>query len=220
MTQLIEDEYTVQIAGVKQVVHQSKRYLIILDKAPSFVVHEEVMIAFRLVKGTKLALSLLPDIMRADEQNNVYIQVMKYVQQKHRTCTEIVCYLTQKGYEQPIIQEILMRLEQEQVVNDQQYAVQWADRRLKRNKKGRHWIQYELEQKGIDAQHIAAALQTLDYGEEWNSALDIARQKWCRIKGQSDIRTQKVKQFLICRGYPSCMAQQVAVAVAEEEEMD
>lgn len=211
-----ESERIVTITRVERVERQAGRYKIHFDGAAPLEVHEDVMVKFRLLKGTELSLDSLTEILRADEGNKAYVQAIKYLQRKPRTRIELARNLAQKGYEDGIVQEVLDRLEREWLVDDKSYAMQWTHQRLNRHMKGRRWIQHELKQKGVQDRHIETALHSIDPDEEWDSALYAARKKWRQTKGELHLRKQKVAAFLARRGYPMDMARRAAYATADE----
>ncbi|OBY78449.1 RecX family transcriptional regulator [Paenibacillus sp. KS1] len=211
-----DSERIVTITRVERIERQAGRYKIHFDGAEPLEAHEDVMVKFRLLKGTELSLDSLTEILRADEGNKAYVQAIKYLQRKPRTRIELARNLAQKGYEDGIVQEVLDRLEREWLVDDKSYAMQWAHQRLNRHMKGRRWIQHELKQKGVQERHIETALHSIDPDEEWNSALSAARKKWRQTKGDLHLRKQKVAAFLARRGYPMDMARRAAYTAADE----
>lgn len=216
-SRLKDSERIVTITRVERVERQAGRYTIHFDGAAPVEVHEDVMIKFRLLKGSELSLDSLTEILRADEGNKAYVQAIKYLQRKPRTRIELARNLAQKGYEDGIVQEVLDRLEREWLVDDKSYAMQWAHQRLNRHMKGRRWIQHELKQKGVQDRHIETALHSIDPEEEWDSALHAARKKWRQTKGEMHLRKQKVAVFLARRGFPMDMARRAAYAAADEQ---
>lgn len=211
-----DSERIVTITRVERIERQAGRYKIHFDGAEPLEVHEDVMVKFRLLKGTELSLDSLTEILRADEGNKAYVQAIKYLQRKPRTRIELARKLAQKGYEDGIVQEVLDRLEREWLVDDKSYAMQWTHQRLNGHMKGRRWIQHELKQKGVQERHIETALHSIDPDEEWDSALTAARKKWRQTKGELHLRKQKVAAFLARRGYPMDMARRAAYTAADE----
>lgn len=206
------------ITCVERIKWKTGCYLIHLDGVPSFEVHEDTMIKFRLLKGSELSPDSLTEILRVNKENKAYIQAIKYLHRKPRTRGELARNLTQKGYEDIIIQEVLDRLEREWLVDDKSYAMEWANQRLYGHMKGRHCIQHDLEQKGVHNPYIQWALHSIDPNEEWNSALHAARKKWYQTKGELHLRRQKVVAFLVRRGYPMDMAERAADEQVLKEE--
>ncbi|UHA73868.1 regulatory protein RecX [Paenibacillus sp. 481] len=213
----MSDDRIVTIVRVERDAKQASRYTIHFDSSSSLNVHEDVMVKYRLFKGNEVSVASLADILRADELNKAYVQALKYLQRKPRTRGEMAKHLSQKEYEEGIVIEVLDRLQQQLLVDDQAYAHQWTEQRLTRHYKGRRWIQHELKQKGVHEQHIASALEAVEPDQEWESALHAARKKWRQTSGEPFIRKQKTTAFLMRRGYPLDMARRAAHSMEEEQ---
>ena len=199
---------------------QTGRYTIYFEHAEPLNVHEDVMIKYRLLKGTEVSLDCMEEIVRADEKNRAYVHSLKHLQRKPRTRSEIAKYLMQKDYDEGIIHQVLDQLEREWLVDDAAYAEQWAEQRVTRHYKGRRWIQPELKQKGVHEQHIANAMASLDPEQEWESALAAARKKWRQTSGETHIKKQKVAAFLARRGFPMELCRRAAGEAAQDIEDD
>ncbi|WP_338113786.1 regulatory protein RecX [Paenibacillus aquistagni] len=213
-----ENRDTTVIVRVEKDEQQSRRYQIYFEHAAPLNVHEDVMVKYRLLKGAEVSLSFMEEIIRADEKNKAYVHSLKYLQRKPRTRVELFRYLSQKGYEAEIIENVLDQLEQEWLVNDASYAEAWLSQRVFRHHKGRRLVQQELKQKGVHAAHIVKALEGLDPEEELESAIAAARKKWRQTSGEHYLRKQKVAAFLARRGYPNGIARQAAQQAATEEQ--
>lgn len=220
MSQQARDERTTMIVKVVRDEKQSGRYTIYFEHAEPLNVHEDVMVKYRLLRGTEVSLDFMEEIIRADEKNKAYVQSLKYLQRKPRTRNEIAKYLLQKAYEEDIIAQVLEQLEREWLVDDAVYAAQWAEQRVNRHYKGRRWIQQELKQKGVQEQHIADAMAAIDPEQEKESARAAAKKKWRQTSGDSKSRQQKVAAFLARRGYPTDLCRQAARDVAQDIEED
>ncbi|WP_229106459.1 regulatory protein RecX [Paenibacillus sp. 1001270B_150601_E10] len=211
---------TTIIVRVEKDEQQSGRYVIHFEHAAPLNVHEDVMIKYRLLKGTEVSLSFMEEIIRADEKNKAYVHALKYLQRKPKTRAELHRYLSQKAYEAEIIDTVLNQLEQEWLVDDASYAEAWLEQRVVRHHKGRRLVQQELKQKGVHARHIARAMDALDPEQERESALHAAHKKWRQTSGEPFLRKQKVAAFLARRGYPSDLARQAANQAASEEQFE
>ncbi|MGZ9584561.1 regulatory protein RecX [Paenibacillus marinisediminis] len=199
---------------------QSGRYTIYFEHAEPLNVHEDVMIKFRLLRGSEVSLDFMEEIVRADEKSRAYVQSLKYLQHKPRTRSEIAKYLLQKAYDEGIIAQVLDQLEREWLVDDAAYAEQWMEQRVTRHHKGRRWVQHELKQKGVHERHIANAMSALDPDQEWASALAAAKKKWRQTSGETPLRRQKVAAYLARRGYPMELCRRAASEAAQHVEAE
>ncbi|MDP4097469.1 RecX family transcriptional regulator [Paenibacillus sp. P96] len=237
----IEEEHNIQQgighfpAGVEleiTKVEQGKRGMrgryIIYFGPYSLSVLEDVMIKYRMTKGSFFNKSELSDIIIADERQRAYVLSLQYLARKPRTRQELSRRLGEKELEPAVIDETLDRLEKEKLVDDELYARQWARQRISGQSKGKLWIRQELRQKGVDKLVIAEALGEISETEEWESALQAGQKKWKQMRGEVIEKKRKTYSFLIRRGYSSEVTRRVLQSLlrndqagleAEEDEM-
>lgn len=211
-----EDEDLV-ISSIELMRKQRHRYLISFGPY-SISVHEDVMIKYRMIKGSVFRKDALQEIIIADERHRAYVEALRYLERKPRTSQEIAQRLQQKGWEQGSIDHTLERLEREKLIDDGLYAKMWAQQRMTTHKKGRLWVKQELRQKGIESGKIAEALGEVSPEEELESAWAIGRKKWQQTKGESLDRKRKTGAFLMRRGFNGEQVRQVLKRLAAGEE--
>lgn len=209
------------ILSVKQDKKERRRYhLFAGSEDPLLSVHEDILIRFSLMKGRLLMESELDEIRTEDERYRAYALAVYYLGAKPRTRKQIEQYLIRKQFEEMNIRYALDRLESEHIVDDEQYAHQFAAQRLKSGLKGRHWIKQELQQLGISQELAGEALRTLNGEAELASAIAAAGKKWRSLKGTPKERKQKLIVFLLRRGFPGDIAREAVKSVESEEEED
>ncbi|NMO96238.1 regulatory protein RecX [Paenibacillus lemnae] len=186
----------------------------------NMTVHEDVMIKFRMTKGSVFRKEELQEIITADEQQRAYVEALRYLERKPRTAKEIQTRLHQKGMMGEAVNKALHRLSEEGLVNDDWYARQWAQQRITGQKKGKMWIRQELRQKGIDSEIIAEALQEVDEEDELASCYSIGRKKWLQGKGDAAERKRKTGAFLMRRGFRGEQVRKVINRLIQETEQD
>ncbi|WP_234032645.1 regulatory protein RecX [Paenibacillus faecalis] len=194
------DDEELIITSVKMLRKPKHRYQIAFD---SYVlsIHEDIMIQFRMMKGSVFRKEELKEIVAADERQQAYVEALKFLERKPRTAQEIARRLHQKGMTAEGIEETVIRLQQERLVDDELYAKQWAEQRITGQKKGRMWVRQELRQKGIQTELIAKALNEVSEEDELQSAYIIGRKKWYQTKGDALERKRKTGAFLMRRGF-------------------
>lgn len=193
------------IGTVKRDRSEKKRYLIFPDpetEEPLLSVHEDIMIRFRLFKGQFLLRSQVEEIRNEDERYKAYALAIAYLGAKPRTRKAIGQYLGRKELQEDNIEYALNRLESEQLVDDEQYARQFATSRMRSGQKGRLMIRQELQQRGVPKQVAAEAVTELDRESELDAAKTLAEKKSRTIKGDMKQRKAKLMGFLMRRGFP------------------
>ncbi|WP_424765680.1 regulatory protein RecX [Paenibacillus sp. sgz302251] len=183
-------------------------------------VHEDILIRYRLMKGLQLTADQIEEIRSEDERYRAYVLAIAYLGIKPRTRKQIAQYLTQKLFEESNIQYALDRLEKEHIVDDEQYARQFAAGRLKNSLKGRRWIKQELRQRGVSKQAADEATDGLDREQELKAALLAATKKWRSLKGERMERKRKLVAFLMRRGFPGDIVREAVNEVGKVDEND
>lgn len=173
------------------------------SEEPILSVHEDILIRYRLTKGQILTEVQIEEIRMEDERYRAYVLAIAYLGARPRTRKQIEQYLNRKLFEADNIQYALDRLEREHIVDDEQYARQFATSRLKNSLKGRRFIQQELQQRGVSKEAAAEATGSLDRDVELASAQKAAEKKWRSVKGEPIDRKRKLIGYLMRRGFPS-----------------
>ena len=110
------------------------------------------------------------------------------------------------------MEEILSFLIEENYLNEERFAVQFAGGKFRIKHWGKKKIQYELQQKGISSFLIKLALQQIG-DEAYVSTLNkLAQQKWVSLKKEQYlVRQAKVYAFLLQKGYePALISKAIA----------
>jgi regulatory protein len=98
-----------------------------------------------------------------------------------------------------LINQIVKKLHQRQLVNDSQFTQWWIEQRLTHRPKGNLALKAELFQKGIDRDIIAKNLLSLN--QEKKLAKKVLAQKNCRLKDKA-VRLLRTRGFSSAIIYP------------------
>ncbi|MBW4083321.1 regulatory protein RecX [Paenibacillus sp. S150] len=207
------------ITRVERRKKSDRRYIIHFGAHP-MTVHEDVMIKYRMITGSSFMKADLEEIVVADERQRAYVEGLRYLERKPRTSQEMARRLREKEIGETIIAEVLLRLQQERLLDDPLYAKQWAEQRITNQRKGKLWIRQELREKGIDKSLISEALENITPEQELESALQTGRKKWNLISGDVNDKRRKTGAFLMRRGFSGDMVRQVLGILREEEDFE
>lgn len=201
------------------------RYRIYCEGAdePLLVVHEDVLIRHRLLKGTEIDEDRLREIARDAGAHQAYAAALAYLGRRSRTRKELAFYLSRKGFSEPEIRMTIERLVKERYLNDEQYARDFARMRTEMHYKGRNLIHSELAAKGVSREEAEAAIRALDPESERAAAVKAAQRRWPSIRGEYRDRVRKLAQYLYRRGYPADIVREAVRTAADEglpEEME
>ncbi|MGM0880804.1 MAG: regulatory protein RecX [Bacillota bacterium] len=209
------------ILSVRQDKKERKLYHLFADsEEPLLSVHEDILIRFRLMKGQLLTAEQKEEIRTEDEQYRAYVLAIAYLGAKPRTRKQIEQYLLRKLFEEANIQYALDRLEREHIVDDEEYARQFAAGRLRNSLKGRLWIKQELQQRGVSKEAASEATNALDRETELTAAKSAAAKKWRSLKGETFERKRKLMGYLLRRGFPGDIVKEAIKSINTTEEVD
>ena len=102
-----------RITKIEQQKRNKKRYNIYIDDEYAFAVHEDVLIANRLLKDKEIDRENLNRLLQEEEKNKVWQKALHYISYKPRTESEIKRHLMNRGYEPEIISDIIKKLKDE-----------------------------------------------------------------------------------------------------------
>jgi regulatory protein len=139
-----------------------------------------------------------------------------------RTRAELAGQLTKRGYSDEVAVNVLGRLADVGLIDDEDFAAQWVRSRHQHAGKGKRALAAELRTKGVDDELIAAALDGIDAGAERIRAEQLVERK-LRREALADGNDTKVMRRLVGmlarRGYSQSMAVAVVTdALAVERE--
>ncbi|MCY9806700.1 recombination regulator RecX [Lentilactobacillus senioris] len=135
------------------------RYNIYLDDQYAFPISEDVLINFQIFKGMEVDDQLQQQIQDADTVSKLYNRALNYLAHQLRSVAEVRTKLAELTDDEQRITEVIERLQDQQLLNDQRYAESYVRTIVNEAQKGPGAIQNQLRQKKITANEIEAAIQ-------------------------------------------------------------
>jgi regulatory protein len=122
---------------------------------------------------------------------------------QERSHAEVKQKLYSLGLLKKEVEELISRLIEEEYLNEERFARQFASGKLRIKGWGKVKIRYELKQKGVSEFCIINALKSLDETEYASGFKRIADKKWLALQSEKNIFVKKNKwqQFLLQRGF-------------------
>lgn len=142
------------------------RYNIYLDDEYAFAVDEKVLITYNLFKGTELDEVDIETIKKAEFSQKAYTQALVYATGQMRTSKQVSRKLKERGYETSLIKEVVKRLNDDRVIDDEAYAQTYVDQAKSAGKLGPRGVQFKLQQAGIDQFIIEDALVAYEMDDQ------------------------------------------------------
>jgi regulatory protein len=210
------------ITAVERQARSKQRYNVFIDGEFAFAVHEDVLIKHRLLKGETVDPSRLEEVLRDEERQSAYVKVLRWLGSRQRTVKEIKSYLRRHKYEAAVIEDVLIRIQQQGYIDDERFSRTLAEERLASHGKGKRWIRQELLHKGVDRSIVQETLSDIDEEAELQSATNIARKRWRSAAGKDDPKDgrRKLAAYLARRGYSPSIVQSAVRAVTSDSGSD
>ena len=109
------------------------------------------------------------------------------------------------------VEDLLGKLIQENYLNEERYAVQFAGGKFRIKQWGRIKIKYELQQKRVSAYCIKIALARIDEEDYYRCLLKLATAKSETLSSEKNVYIKKSKlySYLLQKGYESGLINEV-----------
>lgn len=195
--------------------NSTDRYNIFLDEKFAFGVDEEVLIRFELGKGKELTALEITQIQYEDEIRKALNTAINYLSFRMRSESEIRTHLKKKEWEEPVIEAVLLKLNERGYIDDLEFAAAYVRTQINGGKKGPGTIKQELKQKGIEDRYIEEALNKYGDAQQLEHAIQLGNKVAKQNSGLSErFLKQKIHQYLMTRGYSSNI---ISIALEEIE---
>lgn len=108
------------------------------------------------------------------------------------------------GLRKQAVEEALCQLIEEDYLNEERFAIQFAGGKFRMKQWGRVKIKHALKQKQVSDYCISKAMKQLDEKEYEKTLHKLAEQKWKTIKGEGVnlfVKMNKTTDYLLQKGY-------------------
>ncbi|RNB59787.1 RecX family transcriptional regulator [Brevibacillus gelatini] len=199
-----------QITAVHRDYKQKQRYHIDLDGEYAFTVHEDILIKYNLFKGTQVDEAFYGEVLVAEEKHKAYLGALKYLGLRPRTRSQLHAYLLEKGFDTRVADEICQRCEEQGYIDDEAFAKQWVEERLRLKPRSSYMLRMELAQRGVDKSIAEDAVQGISREAELEAARALVEKKARRIAGAPNRdEERKLLSMLMRKGFAHSIIQQI-----------
>jgi regulatory protein len=176
----------------------SRRVNLFLDGEFAFSLEDEI--AARLSPGCYLSDAEIAELPRQDGAHRIYNAALVLLSYRPRSVSEVRRRLLQKDHDPALVEEVLGRLQDQKILNDEEFARFWVENRQSHRPRGSRALRSELRTKGVESDAIEDVLPQPD--EEEPAAYRAARRKAESLRAL-DWRTfrQRLGAFLVRRGF-------------------
>ena len=136
-----------------------------------------------------------------------------YCGYQERCHSEVQEKLYSFGLRKPQVEAALATLIEENYLNEERFAIQYAGGHFRMKNWGRVRIRYQLKQKGVSEYCIKKALAEIDEEDYERTLAKLAEQKWEMLGDKADkdgehnelrtflVRKRQLQEYLLHKGY-------------------
>lgn len=135
-----------------------------------------------------------------------------------RTRAQLADAMRRRGVPEDATEDVLDKLSDARLIDDAAFAKAWVESRHHARGLSRRTLQQELRQRGVDADDIDTAVETLEPEQETETARRLTERKLAATRGQPDAtRVRKAASMLARKGYPPGLAFRLIREAMESE---
>ncbi|MEP7277692.1 MAG: regulatory protein RecX [Bacteroidota bacterium] len=134
-----------------------------------------------------------------------------YCGYQERCHSEVKEKLYALGLYKQQVEECLSQLIEENYLNEERFAQQFAGGKFRMKQWGRVKIKYELKQKGVSEYCIKKGLKEIDERSYAETLEKLAHEKWTSLKTESNrfAKLRKTQDYLMQKGYEHDLISQI-----------
>ncbi|NII24486.1 RecX family transcriptional regulator [Pseudoflavitalea sp. X16] len=144
-----------------------------------------------------------------------------YCGYQERSHLEVKEKLYSFGLYKQQVEELLSQLIEENYLNEERFAIQFAGGRFRLKQWGRIKIKYELKQKRVSEYCIKKALKEIEEDDYLKTLQTLAQKKWASVKGEGVnhyVKLSKTTDYLLQKGYEPELIRQAIANLSKKEE--
>jgi regulatory protein len=139
-----------------------------------------------------------------------------YCGYQERSQHEAVQKLYELGVSKNEHDSILSALIEENYINEERFAIQYAGGKFRMKEWGRKKIYYGLKEKKISEYCIKAAIKSIDEEDYMQTLSRLAETKHESLKGEQNLsRKKKISDYLLQKGYEPDLVNKAIASLAE-----
>jgi len=187
------------ITEISELKSNRRRVNISLDGALDFSLDR--LTAAWLQVGRELSEAEIKKLQTSDEVEVGLNQALNFLSYRSRSMAEMTRYLEGKGYSFSTVEAVLLRLEEEGLLNDERFANEWIENPNTFGPRGQSQITAELRLKGLAETSIATALEESGDGDAALAMAAARKQANRYLSSDYEIYRKKLGNALLRRGF-------------------
>ncbi|KKU09555.1 MAG: Regulatory protein RecX [Candidatus Woesebacteria bacterium GW2011_GWB1_45_5] len=188
------------ITSIKQQKNKN-RVNVYLDDKFGFGIDLDNFVLLHLKVDQELTEKEVEEIVKKAEFQKTLDKLLRFATLRPRSRKEINDYFKRKKVHESLYEELFIRLNRLDLINDEAFARWWVDQRQNFKPKAVRVLKLELRQKGIDKETIDKTLGETKVDEEKmaRELLEKKSYKWKNLPGR--VARQKMFQYLAGKGF-------------------
>jgi regulatory protein len=164
----------------------------------------EAVLKNGLRKGDNLDEDLFNYLIRENQKYFIRKKALDLLARRAHSTFELKIKLMQRKYERELIEELLAEFLSKNILNDKEFALQYAIERIALRKIGKQKLKGELIKRGIHQEIISEVIGSLDIAEDFENALLLAKKKLKSLSNRGIDKKNtlpKIISYLLTKGY-------------------
>jgi len=186
-----------KITSIKQQVKRTDRYSIFVEGKYAFSLSDSALLDAKLAGGQEISKEQLSEYKQLSTDDKLYNLTLRYVAMRPRTKWEVETYLQRKNASPPLVELILNKLSNIDLLNDANFARAFVNDRNLLRPTSRRKIIAELRKKHVSGEVIEAVIGQEGVDEQ-AALLSIIERKRRQMRYQDDL---KLMQYLARQGF-------------------
>jgi regulatory protein len=155
----------------------------------------------------------------ATSKDRVLQKIKHYCSYQERCHSEVRAKLYSFGLWKKDVEEIISQLIEENYLNEERFAFQFAGGKFRIRQWGRIKIKYELKQKQVSEYCIKKALEDIDDETYLETLKKIALNKWKSLNKEKNIfiKKRKLQDYLLQKGYETSLVNEWSHSVGRNK---
>lgn len=210
-----------RITAIRAQSRSPERVSIYVDGVFVFGVHRDVLLEFDVSTGMQLDVAVCEAMGRRDAFFRARAVAWNFLTYRDRSAEEVSRRLVRRGFEQDVVEEVIERLREAGVVDDEALARSYAESRFHVHGYGPRRVRADLRRRGVRPEAVEAAIAAVYEEPEdvVDRAREMGRKRWETLHRETDTlkRRKKVIDYLVRRGFGYGIAHQVVRELAHDD---
>ena len=204
------------VTAIKAQKRNKDRVSVYLDEEYAFGLAR--IVAAWLHVGQELSEEKITLLTSHDEVEAAYARSLRLLNHRDHTTAEIRQYLKRHEVTEPVIDDVIQRMERAGLINDERFAQNWIENRSEFRPRSRRALAYELRSRGISPDAFEEALEQTDeeqlaYRAAVKQSSKYQHLAWLEYR-------QYIIDFLARRGFSYCTSAPEALRVWLEKQSE